>query len=98
MSREAQDLSLQLGEAYLDFENVSRLWNSDRMLNVRAGRMDIPFGEEYLNRDAIDNPLISHSLSDFWGVDEGLELYGRVGKFSYVLAVQDGSVSAVRCF
>src|SRR5205814_3492728 len=98
MTRERSDLSVQLGELYLDFENVSRIWGRDRMLNVRAGRMDIPFGEEYLNRDAIDNPLISHSLSDFWGVDEGLELYGRVGKFSYVLAVQNGSVSAVRDF
>src|SRR5437868_414156 len=74
MTREAADLSLQLGEAYLDFENVSRFWNRERMLNVRAGRMYIPFGEEYLARYAIDNPLISHSLSDVWGVDQGLEL------------------------
>jgi hypothetical protein len=98
MTREAQDLSLQLGELYLDFENVSRLWHRDGMLSVRAGRMDIPFGEEYINRDAIDNPLISHSLSDFWGVDEGVELYGSMGKFSYVLAVQSGGMSGVRDF
>src|ERR1051325_7450340 len=78
-SRELDGLELRLGELYLDFENVSQLWNQDRMLNVRAGRFDIPFGEEYLARDAIDNPLISHSLSDLWGVDEGLELYGQVG-------------------
>ena len=98
MTREAQDLSLQLGELYLDFENVSRLWNCDRQLNVRAGRMYIPFGEEYLNRFAIDNPLVSHSLSDFWGVAEGIELYGSLGKFSYVLAVQNGGVSGVQNF
>jgi hypothetical protein len=98
MTREAQDLSLQLGEVYLDFENVSQLWNRDGMLSVRAGRMDIPFGEEYIYRDAIDNPLISHSLSDFWGVDEGIELYGSMGKFSYVLAVQSGGFSGVRDF
>ena len=98
MTREAQDLSLQLGELYLDFENVSRLWHRDGMLSVRAGRMDIPFGEEYIYRDAIDNPLISHSLSDFWGVDEGIEFYGSMGKFSYVLAVQNGGMSGVRDF
>ena len=98
MTREAQDLSLQLGELYLDFENVSKLWNGERQLNLRVGRMDIPFGEEYIYRDAIDNPLVSHSLTDFWGVDEGIELYGSLGKFSYVLAVQSGGVSGVRDF
>ena len=91
--RESDSLDVQLGELYLDFEEVSQLWGRDRMLNLRIGRLDIPFGEEYLERDAIDNPLISHSLSDLWGVDEGVEIYGSMGKFSYVLAVQNGSVS-----
>ena len=68
------------------------------MLNVRAGRIDVPFGEEYLMRDAIDNPLISHSLPDIWGVDEGIELYGAAGKFSYVVAVQNGGIPATRDF
>ena len=98
MTREASDLSLQLGELYLDFENVCRFWNRERLLNVRAGRMYIPFGEEYLARYAIDNPLISHSLSDVWGVDQGLELYGALGKISYVAAVQSGGPSGVRDF
>jgi len=98
MTREAEDLSLQLGEAYVEFENVSQLWNRDHMLNIRLGRMYNPFGEEYLSRYAIDNPLISHSLSDIWGVDEGIELYGKIGKVSYVLAVQNGGPSGVRDF
>ena len=46
---------LRVGEIYLDFEDLSRLWGKDRQLNLRAGRMDCPFGEEYLVRDAIDN-------------------------------------------
>ena len=90
-TREAQDLNLNLGEAYLDFENVSKLWDCDGMLSLRAGRMDVPFGEEYLHRDAIDNPLISHSVMDFWGIDEGIEIYGALGKVDYVLAVLNGS-------
>jgi hypothetical protein len=98
MTREAQDLSVQLGEAYIDFENVSQLWNKDRWLNIRLGRMYIPFGEEYLSRYAIDNPLISHSLPDIWGVDEGIEFYGKIGKVSYALAVQNGGPSGVRDF
>jgi hypothetical protein len=84
------DDTFHLGEIYVDFESVSRLWNQPGMLSIRAGRMDIPFGEEYLARDVIDNPLISHSLTDLWGVDEGIELYGAVGKVDYVFAVQNG--------
>jgi hypothetical protein len=99
MTPESSDLNVRLGELYLDFENVSHwLWNRDRQLNIRAGQMDIPFGEEYLTRDAIDNPLISNSLTDLWGVDQGVELYGSFGKFSYVTAVQNGGIPATRDF
>ena len=89
-TRESTSTEVYLGELYLDFEDVSRLWGKDNQVNVRAGRMFIPFGEEYMNRYAMENPLISHSLSDFWGMDPGVELYGSLGKFSYVLAVQNG--------
>src|SRR6266850_5004744 len=95
MTREAYDLTLQLGEAYVDFENISKLWKQDRMLSLRIGRMDIPFGEEYISRDAIDNPLITHSLSDIWGVDEGVELYGSLARVEYALAVQNGGHPAL---
>src|SRR5262245_59962638 len=97
-TREGFDLAARLGEFYVDFENVSQLWGHDHQLNIRAGRMDIPFGEEYLYRDAIDNPLISHSLPDIWGVDEGIELYGGLGKVHYAVAVQNEGVSRVRDF
>lgn len=90
-TRENNDLDIKLGELYLDFEDVSRLWGRVGRLNIRLGRMNIPFGEEYLTRYAINNPLISHSLSDLWGIDAGLELYGQLGRFGYVVAVQNGS-------
>ena len=51
-SREGTRLSLNVGEFYLDVEDVSQLWGRERQLNFRAGRLDIPFGEEYLHRDA----------------------------------------------
>ena len=97
-TREEPDVEARLGELYLDVENVSRLWGCERMLSLRAGRIYIPFGEEYQNRFAIDNPLISHSLSDLWGVDEGVELYGEAGKFNYVVAVQNGGVPDTQDF
>jgi hypothetical protein len=90
-TRENTDLSLKLGELYLDFQDVSQLWGKDNQLNFRAGRLNIPFGEEYLTRNVIDDPLISHSLPDLWGIDSGVEFYGSAGKFSYAVAVQNGS-------
>jgi len=98
MTRNALDLNVQLGELYVDVENVSKLWNRERMLNLRMGRMYIPFGEEYMSRYAIDNPFISHSISDIWGVDEGIELYGRLGQVVYAAAVQNGGPSGVHDF
>jgi hypothetical protein len=97
-TRENMDNQIYLGELYLDFEDVSQLWGKDGQLNVRAGRMLIPFGEEYQDRFAMENPLISHSLTDFWGYDQGLEFYGRFGKFSYVAAVLDGGGNTVEDF
>jgi hypothetical protein len=97
-TRESPDLGLELGELYLDFEDVSQLWGEDRQLNVRAGRFYVPFGEEYLTRHAINNPLISHSLPDIWGVDEGVEVYGALGKFSYVVAAQNGGIPTTHDF
>ena len=97
-TRESTDNFMQIGELYVDFENLSRFWNRDGWLNLRVGRMDIPFGEEYLTRDAIDNPLISHSLTDIWGVDEGLEIYGCIAKVQYALAVQNGGHPTLRDF
>jgi hypothetical protein len=89
-TRETTSLALNIGELYLDFEDVSKLWGCDRMLNVRAGRFYIPFGEEYMYRFAIDNPLISHSVSDLWGTDDGVEAYGKIGMVHYAAAVQNG--------
>lgn len=97
-TREEPDVNLHLGELYIDLEDISKLWGQTGQLNARIGRMDIPFGEEYLTRDVIDNPLISRSLSDIWGVDEGIEFYGSVNKLSYVLAVQNGGIPDTRDF
>jgi len=90
ITREEADEQLHLGELYVEFDTILSFWNQDRLLNAKAGRFDIPFGEEYQTRDAIDSPLISHSLSDIWGVDEGVEAFGSIGRFDYVLAVQNG--------
>lgn len=88
-TREANDEFFHVGELYLDVEN---LWSSgkDYTLSLRAGRMNLPFGEEYLVRDVMNNPLVSHSLADIWGIDEGIQVYGTLGPVRYNLAVQNG--------
>lgn len=85
-------VNVQLGEVYLDWQDLSDLWGRDGQLNLRVGRMYIPFGEEYLYRYAIDNPLISHSVSDLWGYSPGIEIYGQLGKFDYAVAGQNGGL------
>ncbi len=97
-TRETTSLTLQVGELYLDFENISRLWNCDRLLNLRVGRFYVPFGEEYQERFAIDNPLISHSVSDLWGADNGVQIYGSRSIFTYNLALQNGGIQGATDF
>jgi hypothetical protein len=36
------------------------------------------------------NPLITHSVADIWGIDEGVQAYGSLGQLQYNLAVQNG--------
>lgn len=98
MPRESSEEKFQLGEMYVDFEDVLANWDRPGLLNVRAGRVNIPFGEEYLVRTPTVNALISHSLSDTWGCDEGAEIYGRIGPAQYVVAVQNGGSSRLHDF
>ncbi len=93
--RETSTANFQFGELYVDFERLGTPWGRPDSLNVRAGSVNTPFGEEYLVRGPVDNPLVSHSLSDIWGPDEGVEVYGSLGQWSYVAAVQNGGISQI---
>jgi uncharacterized coiled-coil protein SlyX len=93
LTRESSTGNFQFGELYVEFEGLGAPWGSPDALNLRAGSINIPFGEEYQLRGPVENPLISHSLSDIWGPDEGVELYGKLGSLSYAVAVQNGGIS-----
>lgn len=99
LDRESITDGLELGELYVDFENVSgRLGGPEQLLNVRVGRFNTPFGEEYQLRGPLANPLISHSAADLWGVDGGVEAYGSSGAWQYAVAVQNGGINILHDF
>jgi hypothetical protein len=75
------------------YGRYDRILGSD-MLNVKVGRTFMPFGEEYLRWNNIDNPLNSYTVSFPWAVDEGMLLFGDFlsdSKLSYAAAVQNGN-------
>jgi uncharacterized coiled-coil protein SlyX len=96
LTRESSTASVQFGELYVDFERLGAPFGRPDALNLRFGSINTPFGEEYLVRGAVENPLVSHSLSDIWGPDEGVELYGSIGAWQYAVAVQNGGLSQLR--
>lgn len=88
-TREENENTVHVGELYADMEDVL-VGGRDRNLSLRVGRFNIPFGEEYQTRGVMMNPLISHSIADVWGIDEGAQIYGSLGPVQYNLAVQNG--------
>ena len=96
VSREFNAPNFQFGELYVEFERLGSPWGHPDALNLRVGSINTPFGEEYLLRGLVANPLISHSLSDIWGPDEGIEIYGTLGSWQYAVAVQNGGIGQLR--
>lgn len=82
-------LFTRTGEVYLHFREL-RLGQLPPF-GLKLGRFDIPFGEEYLWQDSIDNPLITNSASYPYGWDEGVLIYGEIKGLSWIAAVMDGT-------
>ncbi len=66
-------------------------------INMRAGRMPIPYGEEYVrfSEQRPENPLIGFSAAAPYFWDEGIEFFGsnEEGSLRYILAVMDGDIA-----
>jgi len=83
------DKFTRTGEVYVHFHDVSI---TDSMaVGLKIGRIDIPFGEEYLWQDAIDNPLITNSAAYPYGWDEGILVYGDFHGLGWIAAITDGT-------
>ena len=81
---------VRTGEVYLHIRDLFPDWGNG-MISIKAGRFDIPFGEEYLTQDAIDNPLISTSAAYTYGWDEGVLFYGKYRGIGWAASIADGS-------
>jgi hypothetical protein len=77
------------GEVYIHWRDLQL--TADMSIGVKVGRFDIPFGEEYLWQDAVDNPLITFSAIYPYGWDEGVLVYSQWGGVSWIAAVTDGT-------
>lgn len=86
LTRERYRRGMRAGELYLEYAPLAERPD----LRLRAGRLDVPFGREHQRRDAIANPLISHSAADVRGLDDGVQLQGRAGRWDGALALQTG--------
>ncbi len=82
-----------LNEYYLQFSNLFAP-DGEQGLGVKAGKFELPFGEEYLRWDANETPLITFSAADPYGVDEGVELYGALGPVHWITAVTNGATGS----
>jgi len=83
----------EVGELYAKFSDLFGTADGAR-IGVKVGRIDVPFGEDYLRMDASEDPLISLSAADPWAIDEGLEVYGRLDSLSWILAVTNGNIAS----
>jgi hypothetical protein len=81
---------IRTGEVYIHLRDLVDGWQNSR-IGAKIGRIDIPFGEEYLYQDAIDNPLISTSAAYAYGWDEGVLLYGETSGIGWAAAITDGT-------
>lgn len=81
---------LDTGELYLRWRNVLGASEGDG-IGVKVGRFDIPFGEDYLYFDSVDNLLITNSAAFPYGFDEGLLAYGELGALGWIASIMNGS-------
>lgn len=82
-------LFTRTGEVYVNFRDV--IESDGFQVGIKTGRIDIPFGEEYLWQDATDNRLITNSASYVYGWDEGVLVYGQYGALAFVASITDGT-------
>ena len=78
---------VDLKELYVEFKDFLK---TDGLFSLKVGRIDIPYGDEYLWQNAIDNPMVLRTAEWPWGFSQGIEVFGRSGSVGWIASVMDG--------
>jgi hypothetical protein len=79
--------TIDLDELYIEFKDPLK---TGGLLSLKVGRIDIPYGDEYLWQSAIDNPMILRTAEWPWGFSQGVEVFGHAEGWTWVSSVMDG--------
>ncbi|HYC56074.1 MAG TPA: hypothetical protein VEL28_14160 [Candidatus Binatia bacterium] len=87
------ELNVRVGELYIHLADVGATFLSrPGSIGVKLGRFDVPFGEDYLTRDVLDNPLITWSAAIPYAVDEGILVHGQIRGLFWIASAMNGSL------
>jgi hypothetical protein len=79
--------AVTLKELYVQFKDPLQTGN---LLNFRLGRIDLPYGDEYLWQYPIDNPMILRTAEWVWGFSQGVLVFGHSGALGWQASITDG--------
>jgi len=77
-------------ETYINFKDPFPGVESG-LASFKLGRVDTPYGEEYVFQDDADDPLIDHTVNWPWARSEGLLAYGGKDEWGYMLGIFNGN-------
>jgi hypothetical protein len=85
--------SIHVEELYINLKDVFKTLfkNEGKNVGIKLGRMDVPFGEDYLTQHVMDNPLITLSAPFPYGQDEGVLVYSHNPNFNWIASVMKGN-------
>ena len=79
--------AVNLKELYVLFKDPLK---TGGLLNLKVGRMDIPYGDEYLWQFPMDNWMVLRTAEWPWGYSQGVEVLGHSGTVRWFVSVMDG--------
>jgi hypothetical protein len=88
LAQSAKDTN-RSNETYVKINNAM----GEETFNLKVGRFDYNFGEEYLIQDANTNPFVDFTVAWPHGRSEGVELSGNYSDVGWVVGLTNGNAS-----
>ncbi len=79
--------AVTLKDLYVQFKDPLQTGN---LLSLRVGRIDLPYGDEYLWQYPINNPMILRTAEWPWGFSQGVLIFGHSGSIGWQASITDG--------